>query len=679
MQSIQWYFNRLLRMSPPELAWRVGSAAQGFIDDLRFRLGWHLPEGSGFTATCQLTKARTIKLLPAISPIGCANALPQSLAKVWGHRLCQQADLVVANRLSYFHLMDSSLGDPIDWHRDHGSNISAPRSYAPAIDYRVLSIAGDCKLVWEPNRHAQFPVLARAFLMTGERKYVAALERQWNSWLDDNPFMVGMNWRSGLELGVRLVNWVITLDLLWDSDAIPESLKCRIVESIYLHCWEVARKFSRGSSSNNHLIGEAAGVFVAATYFPEMPGAKRWHHASAIILEREILNQSFADGCTREQASGYQLFVIEFFLICGLLARKAGKDFTSEYWQRLEIMIGFLGLLKAGGDSLPIFGDYDDGYVFDLGRTRRDPQDLLCIAALLFKRADYLALAPTLSEPAWWLFGAEAVRSYGGQQAKPVSTRLQSMVLEESGHVLLQCGELGSANRISVLFDCAELGLGSIAAHGHADALSFVLRAYGTDLLVDPGTYDYYTYPAWRNYFRSTRAHNTIEVDGLDQSTMLGNFMWGQRATTRLVSWQPQDNGGTACGQHDGYQRLESPLTHSRSIMLDGVQRVVVVVDELLTGGSHTITQYFHLAPGCVIERMETHEFALSCRGQRALLVMDSSLEVSLLCGSVDPMGGWVSDAYHVKQATTTLVARRAINGNSSLRTVIRLPLASAS
>lgn len=134
--------------------------------------------------------------------------------------------------------------------------------------------------------------------------------------------------------------------------------------------------------------------------------------------------------------------------------------------------------------------------------------------------------------------------------------------------------------------DCAELGLGSIAAHGHADALSIAVRAYGTDVLVDPGTYDYYSHPEWRNHFRSTRAHNTVEIDGLDQSTRLGNFMWGQRAVASCSAWSATQGGHSFEGQHDGYQRLPNPVLHRRRVELDDARREIVVSDELQGEGA---------------------------------------------------------------------------------------------
>jgi len=106
--------------------------------------------------------------------------------------------------------------------------------------------------------------------------------------------------------------------------------------------------------------------------------------------------------------------------------------------------------------------------------------------------------------------------------------------------------------------DCGELGLGAIAAHGHADALSLALRAFGTDVLVDPGTYDYFTHRAWRDHFRSTRA-TTRSRWTAGQSEMLGLFLWGARARARCLRFEPAPGGGELVVEHDGYARLADP------------------------------------------------------------------------------------------------------------------------
>ncbi|MCC7462078.1 MAG: alginate lyase family protein [Gammaproteobacteria bacterium] len=664
MQTFEWYVRRLRSMSPAEILWRAATSTRGVLDHARHTLKLRPRAARRFAASRALEAPPPFRI-PAEAPQG-----PQ--APGWLARLRADADEIAAHRLSFFNLRSQFLGDPIDWHRDHWLQKSAPVIYAPAIDYRDTREAGDCKLVWEPNRHHQLVVLARAWRATGEQRYATAVLAQLDSWLRANPFGAGMNWRSSLELGIRLINWVWALDLIRDAGPIAADLRRRLLESLYLHCWTNARSYSRGSSSNNHLIGEAAGVYVATAYFPDMPGAARWRRAARTILIRELLRQSYPSGCTREQAIGYQMFVLEFYVACGLVGRWSGEDFPPEYWQRVERMIAFLGELLEGGDSLPFFGDADDGCVLNLGRTPRDPRDLLAIGAILFGRADFKALAGPLREPAWWLCGAAGASAYDAL-AVPPPAPLASRAYADAGYYLLQCGTRAAADRISVLFDCGEHGLGSIAAHGHADSLSFALRAFGTDVFVDPGTYDYFTYPAWRSHFRSTRAHNTVEIDGVDQSTMLGPFMWGQRAVSRCLDWQTGADQTSVRGEHDGYARLAVPALHRRSLQLDAATRTLSIVDEIVSTGSHRIALHFQLAEHCQLEQSGSRHCVIRLGAQRVILSVDPALELAVLPSGENPIQGWVSRGYHHKAAAPLLVARGHSQGTTRFRCTIEV------
>ena len=86
--------------------------------------------------------------------------------------------------------------------------------------------------------------------------------------------------------------------------------------------------------------------------------------------------------------------------------------------------------------------------------------------------------------------------------------------------------DFGTKDEVIAVMDAGPLGYLSIAAHGHADCLAFTLAVAGRAILIDPGTYCYHSEPEWRDYFRGTAAHNTVRVDGCDQSEIGGAFMW---------------------------------------------------------------------------------------------------------------------------------------------------------
>jgi hypothetical protein len=585
--------------------------------------------------------------------------------KAWRDRLVSEADRVARHRLSFFGLVDADLGDPIDWNRDHESGRKAPLRFAPLVDYRDYRVAGDAKVVWEPNRHHHLVVLGRAYRGTGDVRYASAVVEQLESWLDQCPFGRGMSWRSPLELAIRLINWVWAIDLIRESGLVTGKFRDRLREAAYLHLWGITRNYSRGSSANNHRIGEAAGVFIATSYFRDLDDAGRWRGKSRQILGEEIIAQTYPDGGSREQAVAYHAFVLQFLLLAAIVGRKTGEDFPATYWSRLERMVEFLGALSEGGTALPMIGDSDDGYVLDLGDSR-EPYALFCIGAGLFRRADFGAWAGRYAEAARWLLGRSSRAEFDALASTSGDEVLVSRAFPESGYYLLQCGRKGRTDRVSVVFDCGELGFKSIAAHGHADALSFTLRAFGSDVFVDPGTYDYFSHPAWRAYFRSTSAHNTLVVDGLDQSVMLGPFLWGTRAHARCIAWEPRNQGGKVTGEHDGYTRLADPVLHWRTLQLDDRSRSLSIQDDIVASGIHEVAAYFHLAEDAHLSAEKPNRYRITVGGGTVTLEVDPRLAVEVLTGSDEPIGGWVSRGYHRKIPSTTLIARGHCEGKSS-------------
>jgi hypothetical protein len=661
MQSLNWYVNRLRTMTPREVAWRVSDAARDGLDRGRFAMGLYprpadVPAGG--------PPRHGAALCPV--PVGAWTGVEAAPIDGWRTALLAKADDLLRHRFSFFNLTAHDLGTPIDWNRDHENNRAAPLSFAPAIDYRDLSVTGDAKIVWEPSRHLQLVVLARAYRATGNTAYAREAVAQMVSWLDQSPFGYGMNWRSPLELAIRAINWSWALTLIEDAGVCEGAVRDRIRHALYLHVWEITRKYSRGSSANNHLIGEAAGVHVVTACFPDLPNAARWRQESRAILEQEIVRQTYADGGNREQAIGYHLFVLEFFLVAGLAGRRLADDFGPVYWRTVEQMLDYVAALLEGG-RLPMVGDADDGYVIDLGSAPDDPRGLLAVGGELFGRPDFARAAGGPQEWAFWVFGRVVP---GGEGA--VVQALRSRALADSGYYLLQAGSPAAGDAISAVIDCGELGFGALAAHGHADALSLMLRLNGDDILVDPGTYDYFSYKEWRRYYRGTPAHNTVTIDGVDQSEITGPFMWGARATARCLEFTAAERGGVFRGEHDGYARLSDPVIHRRRVELDAAARTLVIGDEIAAAGAHAAEWYFHFGEACAVERTAQGDFRIAAPHASLSLQVDPGVEAALVPPAADPAGGWVSRGYHRKTPAPVLALRARTSGSAVFTTTIR-------
>ncbi|MBX3395199.1 MAG: alginate lyase family protein [Phycisphaerae bacterium] len=678
MQSLNWYIRRLQSMTLAEMVWRARGLARGAADRAMYRRrmqplsidhfcdpvpGNSLPYGD---SRAVVPTDRTPREAADQSP-GTPDSPHALRADPAG--LIERAEAILRGEIHLLGMSPTQIGERIDWNREYRSGKATPTVFAAAIDYRDFSVTGDCKWVWELSRHHHLVVLGRAYAASGDRRYALAVASQLKSWLDQCPFGCGMNWRSPLELAIRLINWVWAIELIRPAEVIDATLGRQISESVYRHLWDVSRKYSRFSSANNHLIGEAAGVFIGASYFSWLRGAATWRSEARQILIGEMASQTHEDGGHREQATGYQLFVMQFFTLAGVVGRRTDGAFPASYWNRLERMYEFIGSLLEGG-PMPLWGDCDDGYVLDLGEDRHDPREWLAVGASIFDRADLASAADRATGTVKTLLGESAATSVI-RMAESHSKSAQSKAFTRTGIYLLQRTRDTAGPALSLTFDAGELGFGTIAAHGHADALSFTLRINGANFVVDPGTFDYFTHPDWRNHFRGTAAHNTIEIDGQNQSELLGSFLWGRRATTKLIDWSSDNLRTGVAAEHDGYCRLMHPAIHRRSVRLDTESASIELVDEIIGNDRHRVRQYFHFAPECRVFTVNPHLIRLVRPEGELDIALDPATSVSLFVGDPRTKLGFVSRRYHDRAVSTTLVA--GCESNRGVRITTRM------
>jgi hypothetical protein len=650
--KLAWRLNRLRCMSPAEVLHRVLRLAQARAE----RAGW--------------------KRAPfAPTPDAAAAGRPWVHADpgVDAARYVAAADRIVDGWLDVFALRNVDIGSPPRWNRDPKTGIEAPAQFGKTLDYREPDVVGDIKYLWEPNRHLHLVTLAQACALTGQRKYFDTLAEHLDSWFLACPYGVGPNWSSALEAGIRLANWSAAWNLsqTFISEEKNLAFKQRWLASVYQHAEFILGWMSRHSSANNHLIGEAAGLYLAALAWPCWPRARTWRSRAKAVLEREALEQNAPDGVNREQAVAYQQFVLEM-LLASLLAGRANDDaFSAAYEARIEAMMDFLACIMDAGGNLPMIGDADDGLLLGLepgGYAACRP--LLAAGAILFQRGDFKHKAGSLDDRTRWLLGRDAQRRFDALDAEKTRLPLRQ-AFPDGGYYILGCG-FDSPGEIRVVADAGALGYRSIAAHGHADALSFTLSAGGRELLVDPGTYAYHTHPVWRNYFRGTGAHNTVRIDGLDQSVSGGNFMWLAKARAGCSLWLSSAEKDSFEGWHDGYMRLDDPVKHRRLIELDKRARRLVVEDTLEMEEEHEVELFFHCSELCSVERVGGAFLVSQKRASMTLrLPQREGASAHLYQGSVAPILGWVSRAFDKRTPAPTIAWRARLAGTTVLRTEI--------
>ena len=582
------------------------------------------------------------------------------------------AERAALGRLDVFALADVQMGLPPRWNRDPKTGIEAPLSFGKLLDYRDPDRVGDIKYLWEPNRHLHLVTLAQAYALTRRRKYLDALVEQLDSWFLACPYGLGANWSSALEAGIRLVNWSIAWQLIGGHESLDAGVRRRWLDSVWQHARFVRGWFSTHSSANNHLLGEATGLFVAALTWPHWPEAADWLAVSKGIIEREAVKQVAPDGVSREQALWYQQFVLDMLLVALLAGRANGARFAPAFESRVEAMVDFIACIMDAGGNVPMFGDADDGTLVRLAPDRAlSPfRSALGIGAVLFRRGDFKLKAGAIDDKARWLLGEDADAAFAALE--PEATRLPlCQAFAEGGYYILGC-DFDSPREVRAVVDAGPLGYTAIAAHGHADALSFTLSVHGREFLIDPGTYAYHTQQAWRQYFRGTSAHNTLRVDGLDQSEQGGNFLWLRKANAGCSLWLSTAEADRFEGWHDGYARLPDPVKHRRALSFDKRARRLVVEDSLQMEGSHDVELFFHCAEGCSVAAVPGG-FVLSRGGVRVTIALPPSGDSSLHRGEVAPILGWASRAFDRREPTHTIAWRARLSGPVLLRSEISI------
>ncbi|MBN8281502.1 MAG: alginate lyase family protein, partial [Gammaproteobacteria bacterium] len=327
----------------------------------------------------------------------------------------------------------------------------------------------------------------------------------------------------------------------------------------------------------NHLLKNGKALAVAGLCL-DGPAADRWLATGLGILVAEARAQVLPDGGHVERSPMYHCIVLEDYLdVVNLLARNPGRadaatvEVLADTARRAAV---FLRTILTGAGTIPLFNDAAHGITAPPGRL--------------------LAYASRVLGPA-----------AGLDVPLPDAVRID---LPDSG---FYGGRQGGD---SLIVDCGPVGPDYQPGHTHCDTLSFELHVAGVPVVVDSGTFDYEGGP-FRHYLRSTAAHNTVRIDGEEQSEIWGQFRVARRARPVSASFQPAGDGGWRfAGSHDGYRRLPGAPVHAREIRHDGRGRWLIR-DTVTGAGSHRVESFLHLHPAVTVERRGEREFRLVAPG----------------------------------------------------------------
>src|SRR5258707_4883919 len=552
-----------------------------------------------------------------------------------------RAERICNHRFELLGYQAVDYGKEIDWHLDAVHGKRAPCSPWFRIRYLDFDQVGDAKIIWELNRHQHLVVLAKAYRLTGKVRYARELFQQWYHWQDQNPYGMGINWSSSLEVAFRSLSWIWISQLLHGCSAVPKEFPSDIGRALMVNARHIERFLSTYFSPNTHLLGEGVGLFFIGAMNARSPRARRWQEHGWQIVLQEAQRQVQPDGMHFEQSIYYHAYALDFFLHARTLAQVNGISIPPAFDQTAERMLRIVAVLANAG-PLPHLGDDDGGRVFNPHRNSAEHlTDPLASGAVLFNNGDFKSAAGRICEETVWLLGIEGAKQVESLRAR--SQTAASIVLPSNGTYTI-CSSSPVAQRLVV--DAGPQGSGR-AGHGHADALSVQLAVGGHPLLIDPGTSTYVDRNNDRDKFRGTAAHNTVRVDSLDQAETAGPFGWKHLPVVKVNRWLTGENFDLFSGSHNGYTRLSSPVWHLRHIFY--LKPHFWLIRDVLAGrGAHRVELAWHFAPGALSAIPGGAQF---CNDQSRLALLftargNCSQEISQ---------GWCSPIYGRKEPSPAL------------------------
>jgi len=594
---------RLFHADWKEICTRGGQELHKRGDLLRYRMGMGL-EGIAL----QETSARKGEFFFIPGTAGERAELLRQHLPDQAEAIVREGDEICQHRFRLLGYENLDYGAEIDWHLDRVHEKRAPLDPWFKIPFLDFAVVGDHKVTWELNRHQHLVTLAKAWLLTKDDKYLRELIAQWRSWVRANPYPLGINWGSSLEVAFRSLSW-IWVDRLLADNATAAEFRAELLPALAFQGRYIERFLSTYFSPNTHLLGEALALFFIGTLYPQMPHAKRWRDEGWNILLHESGRQVRPDGVYFEQSLYYHVYTLDFFLHARLLAAQNKIAVPAEYDAVVRRMLNVVEALAQAGPAEG-FGDDDGGRLFNPRRNRTEHMtDPLALGVLIYDSDVLSAAQPT--EESIWLFGEHAV-------SRLAKTRKQ----DELGPRAFSDGGLYVDVAVepdphAMVIDAGPQGTGR-CGHGHADALSLCLTMNGSRWLVDSGSGVYISSDqVERNAFRGTAAHNTLGVDGLDQAAPDDPFSWMEIPTPRVENWITGRSFTYFSGSHDGYERLPSPVTHRRSVLRVhcGDRSTWLVRDVALGDGEHDLELNWHFAGDVVLRPAGASEF-LSFKSQ---------------------------------------------------------------
>jgi hypothetical protein len=535
---------------------------------------------------------------------------------------------------------DASGYRPIDWYLDPRAECRFPVGVPlSAWDFERMRPAGaDIKLPWELSRCQHWPLLGQAYRLTHDDRFAWEIVRELRDFVVANPIGTAVNWACTMDVALRAANWALALELIRPCALTPDAWQ-DAYQALFDHGAFIERHLENHYEvTSNHFLSDVVGLFYVAAVFRDLPRGALWDSQCRAWLVQEMDAQVLSDGADYESSIPYHRLVCELFLGAARVADAAGSPFPARFLARLGAMVDFLSAVLRPDGLMPQAGDADDGRLHVLSGygtwKPQDPRHLFGPAARLLGRVEWVRDGGPWGEweTAWWGFDGSQVP----ERAAAASPALCHF--PHAGVTVMR------RDRDYLLVTNGIVGTGGFGNHKHNDLLSFEYHATGLPVIVDPGSYVYTSDPSARNLFRSTRSHNTLSVDGVEQNDFKTEWLFRMFEQSNPEHLYVDERADVLeyRGRHRGYERLPEPVIHERRFHFSRDNGALTIVDVLQGRGTHRLQWHFHFAPGVTIAIAEPDVVHVAASGALLQLTAPAGLTSTIAAG-------WYSPSYGVR------------------------------
>jgi len=476
----------------------------------------------------------------------------------------------------------------INWHHSFFDNFTWKFDKSENIEIYPKNRKVDVKYVWEFNRHQFLTYLGFAYYYTNNEDYARAFKLIILDGIKSNPPLCGINWFSGLEISIRLINWIFTLYFFKKSIEINNNdFFKEIFISMFQHVYFLVHFYTHRSF--NHTIGEIFGMHLFLKIFEEIVPIKRLEKKFFKKFETQILLQTRLDGTNIEQSINYHKFDLEFFSLFNIINY---NNIKKECKYLIEKMFNYLlHAIKPNG-TIPLIGDSDDGKVLLLMFHKNNNFiELINLASILFQRGDYKFISKAISPISILLLGANGYNTYQNIKEKEPPKKFE--FFENAGYFIIRNNWTDKANYLFI--DYGRFGP-QMAPHSHSGITNFLFTHEGNDIIIDSGTYSYNKSWNERNLYRSSKAHNILVIDQKNQAKELSWFSWENKPKVKR-SLKIDDQQIKFNCFHDGFKgfivRREINTFMDLNVVI--IKDSVIQTKKSSKNTVHAIDLYFHL------------------------------------------------------------------------------------